>query len=116
MSEKTVYFLGAGASKALFNLPTMQDFFNDFSVRDYEALSKFLSQYFFNGLKDDDLEHEIKINNLNLEEVITTLELSMDRIGSFGKIPDSYLFDAKLDFDRFVKQRLNIIFMKNLIR
>lgn len=111
MTPKTVYFLGAGASKELFCLPVMNEFFKNFSVQKYESLSKFLSQYFFDGLKNKELEDKIrKSDKLNLEDVITFLELSLDRIGSFGKVPDSYLIEAKRDFNNFIRDMLNIEF------
>ena len=44
---KTVYFLGAGASFATeYKLPTMDRFFDKFSIAEYPHLSKFLNNYF----------------------------------------------------------------------
>lgn len=107
-SSKTVYFLGAGASNELFGLATMKEFFNNYPVDDYKMLSRFLSQYFFNGLEEDKLENKIKESSLNLEDVITALELSLDRVGSFGKHPESYLIDVRREFDKFVKEKCNL--------
>jgi len=109
MISKTVYLLGAGASKELFGLPVMNEFFKNFSVKKYESLSKFLSEYFFNGLKNQDLENEInKSDKLNLEDVITFLELGLNRMGSFGKVPDSYLIEARNDSNKLIRDMLDM--------
>ncbi|MCD6134970.1 MAG: hypothetical protein J7J25_05625 [Candidatus Omnitrophica bacterium] len=44
---RTVYFLGAGASFATeYQLPTMSNFFDKLSVKEFPSLSKFLEEYF----------------------------------------------------------------------
>lgn len=99
--QKTVYFLGAGASNAsVFKLPCMKDFFlqSDFISGDYSNLLKF-TQKTFPG---------ISLEELNLEEVITSLELSLDTFGSFGKHPEASMIAAKREFGEYVKNRLHI--------
>lgn len=98
-SKKRVYFLGAGASKASeFMLPTMNEFFKeeDFTRKEYHNLRDFIGRYF----------PEQNISGLNLEDVITRLELSMDKFGSFGEHPEPYLDDARREFSRYVHKRL----------
>jgi|GEM_PF-3935700 len=44
---KTVYFIGARASFATeFKLPTMDEFFDKFSIKEHPHLSRFLENYF----------------------------------------------------------------------
>lgn len=97
---KTVYFLGSGASKEAFRLPCMKDFFraDDLTGPDYPNLAEFINKR-FPGTSP---------NDLNIEDVITCLELSLDRVGSFGRIHDSYVFDARREFDKLVAKRLTI--------
>ena len=103
--NKTVYFLGAGASYASeFNLPCMKGFFreNDFKSGNYYNLSEFIKGKF----------RGIPFGELNLEEIITFLELSMDTFGSFGKHPEVYIYEARREFDKYVNVRLNIPYLK----
>lgn len=98
--QKSVYFLGAGASKASdFQLPTMSEFFTeeDFKQDKYPALHKFIGRVF----------PKVSFKELNLEEVITRLELSIDRFGAFGEHPEPYLHVARREFDRYVRERLS---------
>ncbi len=98
--EKTVYFLGAGASNASdFTLPITDGFFrkDDLSLENFSELRKFIESTF----------HGVLSENLNLEDVISHLELSVDRFGSFGKRPDAYLYDAREQFNQYVRMRLD---------
>lgn len=98
--QKSVYFLGAGASKASdFKLPTMGEFFTekDFKSDNYPELHKFIKRVF----------HKTPIEKLNLEDVVTRLELSIDRFGAFGEHPEPYLHVARREFDRYVHERLS---------
>ena len=97
---KTVYFLGSGASKASSGLPVMKGFFrrDDFAGPDYRNLAEFISGR-FPGTKPKDL---------NIEDVITCLELSLDRVGSFGRGYDGRVLDARREFDKLVANRLAI--------
>lgn len=120
MGYRTVYFLGAGASKALFGLPTMVNFFDKFSAENYPALSDFLRNYFVHSneiaqlnsmntdLKENELEKIIRNIDLNLEEVVTALNLSLDRFGSFGNFSKGYILDASNDFNNYITDRLKI--------
>ena len=100
-SSKTVYFLGAGASKASdFELPAMTGFFReeDFDSKGYSNLHKFIKENFPN----------ISFKELNLEEMVTCLELSLDKFSSFGEHPEVYLYEARREFDKYVNIRLEI--------
>lgn len=97
--QKRVYFLGAGASKASeFELPTMGEFFQekDFTNGNYGNLHAFTTKCF----------PKQKISELNLEDVITRLELSMDKFGAFGEHFEPYLLDARREFNDYVQKRL----------
>lgn len=98
-TAKTVYFLRAGASHASdFQLPTMKDFFReeDFSPGGYDNLKSFTEKT-FSG---------VPFSQLNLEEVITALELSLDTFGSFGQQPEVHVYEARREIDRYIKRRL----------
>lgn len=97
--EKTVYFLGAGASNAsVFELPTMDGFFreDELALDNFSKLREF-TETIFPGIPP---------KKLNLEDVITYLELSIDRFGSFGKQPGANLYDARQQFNQYVRRRL----------
>lgn len=97
--DRTVYFLGAGASNASsFELPTMDRFFrNDgLTVDDFPDLHKFIKHCF----------PRMSIDELSLEDIITYLELGIDRFGSFGKRADPYLYAARDQFNDYVRKRL----------
>lgn len=98
--KKKVYFLGAGASNDEFELPTMQGFFRskDICREEYSQLKAFVDINF----------PEIPLQQINLEDVITYLELSLDRFGSFGKRPGGKFLDAREQFDQFVQERLEL--------
>lgn len=98
--EKTVYFLGAGASNASdFGLPTMNGFFrkDDLALENFFELRKFIENVF----------RGIPPKKLNLEDVITFLELSIDRFGSLGRPPEGGLYDARKQFNEYVRMRLD---------
>lgn len=99
-SKRKVYFLGAGASNDEFGLPTMQGFFRskDICKEEYSQLKAFIDINF----------PEIPLQEINLEGVITYLELSVDRFGSFGKRPSGKFIDARKQFDQFVQERLKL--------
>lgn len=100
MSEgKIVYFLGAGASNASeFELPTMDRFFrkDELAMEDYSDLRWFTDTTFPGDPADE----------LNLEDVITYLELSTDQFGSFGKRRNTRLHSARHQFNEYVRRRL----------
>jgi NAD-dependent SIR2 family protein deacetylase len=98
-TQKTVYFLGAGASAASdFKLPVMKGFFKekDFPKKGgkYPNLSVFLQNFYTS--KD--------WNNFNLEEIITHLELTME--GFSWDSVDSYLHDVKQELYKYIKYRI----------
>lgn len=98
-SSKTIYFLGAGASHVSdFELPLMTGFFReeDFDSKGYSNLHKFIKENFQN----------ISFEELDLEEMITNLELSLDKFASFGEHLETYLYEARREFDKYVKKRL----------
>ncbi|TKJ44695.1 hypothetical protein CEE35_07050 [Candidatus Aerophobetes bacterium Ae_b3b] len=118
--EKKVYFLGAGASNASdFTLPLMKGFFQETNLfsEEYRELCEFIVRNFPQTLRkkinieDTNLEdiksEDVNLIDMNLEHVITYLELSIDRFGSFGKRPDGPLFDARKQFSQLVKKRLD---------
>jgi len=100
MPQKTVYFLGAGASAASdFKLPVMKGFFKqeDFPEEggEYPNLKEFLKTFY----KSSDWE------NFNLEEIITHLELTME---GFNWSPvDSYLHDVKQELYKYIKYKFD---------
>lgn len=98
--EKTVYFLGAGASNASeFRLPVMKEFFEDTDlVREkFPQLCKSIERNF----------PGTSIEAVNLEDVITYLDLGLDQFGSLGKQPEGYLYDARVQFNRYVLTKLD---------
>ncbi len=99
--QKTVYFLGAGASNAsVFKLPTMGEFFEgiDFISDEYRDLKRFIDEKF----------PSLPLGNMNLEEVVTTIELSLDTFGALGGHPEPYIYEARIDLDKCVNARLQI--------
>lgn len=101
--DKTVYFLGAGASAGSdYNLPMMRGFFReeDFGGSQYCALLGFIQKYFPN----------VSFQELNLEELITQLELSLEGFGSLWGIPPpeySEFFIARQEFNDYILMRLS---------
>lgn len=97
---KTVFMLGAGASKSLFGLPTMADFFEDFDREQFPHIAGFIDRYF----PADGIQKQ----KLSLEEIVTNLELRADRFGSFGRPPDGSENSVRDDFYRLLFDRLSI--------
>lgn len=96
---KTVYFLGAGASAGSdFKLPVMKGFFDDaeFQSGKYPALLEYINKTF----------KELPLENVNLEEVITLLELSLEGFGAFLERPNPELIQARQEFDQYLRKRL----------
>lgn len=101
INQKTVYFLGAGASAASdFHLPTMKEFFKgaNFTGEGYQNLRQFLDNKFPGQ----------PVENLNLEEIVTAIELGVDAFGFFGKRPHPYIYEARKEVDKYVNARLRI--------
>ena len=98
-NKRKVYLMGAGASKLSdFGLPTMSEFFDEkeLSKENYRNLSLFIERKFRNT----------SLAKVNLEELVTRLELSLDSFGAFGEYPQSYLIDARRELDQYVRWRL----------
>ncbi len=78
----------------------MQGFFTDqdFTSSKYPNLYRFIQKYF----------PDQKLSELNLEKIITLLELSVDKFGSFGEHPEAFLYEARREFDRYVNDKLKI--------
>lgn len=96
---KTVYLLGAGASNASkFDLPTMNGFFReeDFSGRNFSELCKYLSDTF----------PTVPVSGLNLEEVVTHLELSLGGFASLWSSISPDIISARQEFDKYIRSRL----------
>lgn len=93
---KTVYFLGAGASHGSdFQLPLIEGFF-DLTLRDFPELSKYIKSTF----------KELSLEKVNLEEVITQLELSLEGFGALWERPNPELIQAREEFDEYLRMRL----------
>jgi len=97
--RKTVFLLGAGASKgSMYQLPCMAGFFEE--EIEEEALERFL-QWFYKDTPRD---------KYNLEEVLSYLELARTRLQQWGfsdrsKFQPQALFEATL---RYVRKRLEL--------
>jgi hypothetical protein len=99
--RKVVYFLGAGSSAASdYHLPVMSKFFRpeDISNGKHPQLSKFIRQYH----KQD------RIDQLNLEEIVTSLELACDPFRNFEGPPRAWIIDTKRELDLYIADRLCI--------
>lgn len=97
---KTTFIFGAGASAGSdFKLPCMKGFFKREFLDKYDNLKRFINDYFSN----------VPYENLNLEEVITNLELSCDQFGEFGGITDNFLLQAKYELSNFIYNQLNYL-------
>ncbi|MHA1228793.1 MAG: hypothetical protein ACTSPV_18875 [Candidatus Hodarchaeales archaeon] len=104
MSEdKRVYLLGAGASKASeFRLPVMKGFFQqeDLTRKKFPELRKFIQNNF----------PMIPIEKVNLEDVITYLDLSLDRFGGLAKEADGDLNTARKQLSLYIRTKLDYQF------
>lgn len=99
--QKTVYFLGAGSSKASdFDLPTMDKFFEgaDFTGVEYQNLMQFIKKWF----------PDQPVENLNLEELVTTIEFGLDTFGALGEHPEPYIYEARIELNKYIADRLKI--------
>lgn len=96
---KTTYILGAGASKGSdFELPCMSDFFQKgYSASEYPQLDRFIKNYF----------KKSPLSDLNLEDVITAIDMRNDPFGKFGQGEESYINLARKQLSNFIVDRLN---------
>jgi len=98
---KTVYFLGAGASHASrFSLPLMKGFFNkkDFSEAEYPNLKEFIHQ----------VAPHTDIEGVNLEDLITHLELSLDDMGAKWQEERTLERKARQELYTYIRKRLSL--------
>ena len=56
----------------------------------------------------DDKFPSLPVEKLNLEKVVTAIELSLDTFGVLGGHPEPYIYDARIDLDKYVIDRLKI--------
>ena len=98
--SKTVYFLGAGFSKAVADLPTMGEFFNMKEIKKkHKNIKEFIKKYFSIKMKQIKRKQKRKGENLlNLEEMITYLYLRLDNFGRFGEDIDASILKAKMKY------------------
>lgn len=98
---KTTYIFGAGASAGSdFKLPCMKGFFDKgISQHKYPNLWKFINIYF----------EGTSLDNLNLEDVITTLDLGSDQFGKFNNTIDPLFYSAKNEFNEYILNRLDYL-------
>jgi len=95
---KTVYFLGAGASKGSdFGLPVMNKFFKEFDEEEFEILTGYLEKTFPGQ----------SIEKLNLEEVITHMELSLEGFGAMWDVQEPELIGARRELDDYIRRLLD---------
>lgn len=102
---KTVYFLGAGASAGSdFRLPTMEGFFRkeDFQENRYPHLKELLER----------LYPETPYCKINMEEVITHLELSLEGFGGDWETSKVEELEAKRQFFEYIQQRFSLVIVK----
>lgn len=97
-----MYLIGAGASKAMFDLPVMAEFFKPFDQSKYPHLTAFMNSYFRPTWEEQGCHP-------SLEEVVTALELRNDQFGSFGQEIDYKATEARRELDRFLLERLAVI-------
>jgi len=118
--NKTVYFLGAGASAASeFELPTMKNFFKEFSIKTYPNLSRFIIKHYFPRFyfnlaskdiqqlekeKVSEIEETIQQDpKLNLEEIFSYLDYYLSKT----RFKEN-LYAAKRELIYYIFKRLNI--------
>jgi len=107
--SKTVYFLGAGFSKAVAGLPTMGEFFNMKEIKKkYKNIKEFIEKYFSIKMKRIEKKQKRRGKNLlNLEEVITYLYLRLDNFGRLGEDIDVSILEAKNEIYQYILTKLS---------
>lgn len=94
---KNVYLLGAGASAASdFNLPTMQNLIFEGLFKKHEHLSKFVERYYPSS----------KCEEIDVEELITFIDLCDGNFSFFGDYPDPDLWHVKNELYIYLRDRL----------
>ncbi len=98
---KKVYFFGAGASKAsIFEFPTMRGFFRgeDLKLQQYDQLRDLIYELFPNTPVDE----------LNLEEMVSHLDLTLDDLGKRGLVEGIDSFQAQTQLMEYIVHRLKL--------
>jgi len=96
-SSKTVYFLGAGFSKAIADLPTISEFLKieDFSKN--TSVSKFIDTFFKNS-------------NFTIEDILTYIEIGLSDLGEKMGTPLKLFEETKEELDVYLDKRLSADF------
>jgi len=97
---KIVYFLGAGASKASdFRLPVMKEFFRkeDLSEKNFSNLREFIRK----------VRPDSSIETVNLEDIITYLDLSLEDLGSNWQQERTLEQKARQELYAYITKRLS---------
>lgn len=93
----TVFFLGAGASHGSdFRLPLMDGFFDEESLKNYSNLKNYIRK----------LNPKNPLEKVNMESIITHMELTLEGFGSSWTRPDYTIFEARKEFTNYVVNRL----------
>jgi len=95
---KTVYFLGAGASKASdFSLPIMREFFRkkDFSGGDFANLKTFINK----------IKPFSELGSVDIEDIITYLDLSLEDLGLYLQHERVLERKARQELDAYIQMR-----------
>ena len=97
-AEKIVYFLGAGFSKAVAKLPTMDNFLKveDVTKDTYPYMDKFIKNFF----------KDTKDTKFNLEEIFSYIEIGLGTSGEKIEAPLRMLGEARKELERYMVQRL----------
>jgi len=97
---KTVYFLGAGASKASdFHLPVMKEFFGkeDLSEKNFSNLREFIRK----------VRPYSDVETVDLEDIITYLDLSLEDLGSNWQQERTLEQKARQELYAYITKRLS---------
>ncbi|MEM3112776.1 MAG: hypothetical protein QXY90_07030 [Candidatus Anstonellales archaeon] len=105
MSDRVI-FLGAGASHASdFRLPLMKGFFNEENLHNYPHLEKMVQKLYPNS----------SLEEINLESLITHLDLTLDGFGASWKSPDYSVHEARNEFKNYVVNCLSNPIGRNVL-
>ena len=104
-AQKIVYLLGAGFSKAVAGLPTMNRFLRDqdLTKETYPHMDRFIKNFF----KGSNFGLEEKGSNLNLEEIFTYIEMGLSEFGEKMEGSLRTLEKARKELENYVAKRLD---------
>lgn len=95
--SKTVYLLGAGASAASeYALPTMKNLISEELFRRYNQLTAFIERFYPNQ----------KFEEIDIEELISFIDLADNNFSIFGEYPDPGLWHVKNELSICLRERL----------